>query len=162
VLARQAELQAQGDSFDGDVAHAQRKLSEVDQERAFYQRQAARGKISEVEFDTRMDETQEAQGYWQSEFERLKDLRDDARMVRAGLDYATELLTTLQENLAGIDQTPDELKVLPEDRRANVLKKRQEIVRALCDKVFVYSDGRVRIEGVLDGTEATQFSLVSP
>jgi site-specific DNA recombinase len=51
VQARQAELQAQGDGVDSEIAHARRGLTEVDHERAFCLRQAGRGKITEAEFD---------------------------------------------------------------------------------------------------------------
>jgi site-specific DNA recombinase len=161
ALARHAELKAQGDSVDGDIAHARRKLSEVDQERAFHQRQAGRGKITEQEFDARMGETEEAREYWQEELARLKELRDNADRVQAGLDYVTDFLTHLEQQLAGIDQSPDELETLPDAERQRVLRKRQKIIRALCDKVYVHADGRVRIEGVLDGSEAAEFELGS-
>ena len=147
--------------MDGDITHARRRLAEVDNERAFYQRQAARDKMTEAEFDARMEETEEARQYWRSEIERLRELRDNAAKVQSGLDYATELLTTLPEVLPGIDQTPKELKALPKDEREEVLRARQTIVRGLCDVVRVYADGRVEIEGVLDGSEAAQFGLGS-
>ena len=162
VLLRQAELRAQGESADGDIAHARRRLAEVNEERVFYQRQAARGKITETEFDARMAETEQARQYSQTELERLSELRDNAIKVQAGLDYATEVLTKLRANLAAIEQTPDELKKLSKDERIKVLKARQKIVRVLCDRVYAYSDGRVRIEGVLDGSEAAQCELSSP
>ncbi len=159
VLTRQAELQAQGDSVDGDIAHARRKLAEIDEQRAFYQRQASRGKIKENEFDARMDETEAEQEYWQGELERLRELRDNTTKVQAGLDYITRLMTTLQERLPSIDQTPEELKALSEEEQNRILKERQTIIRALCDKVLIFADGRVRIEGMLDGNEAAQFEL---
>jgi DNA invertase Pin-like site-specific DNA recombinase len=162
VLARQAELQQQGESADSEIAHAQRRLEEIDQERAFYQRQAARGKVTEAEFDARMDETEEAREYWHDELERMLELRDDATKVRASLDYAAELLTALQERLSGIHQTREEFRTLPEDKQRDIMKARQEIIRALCDRVLIYADGRVRIEGVIDGSEAAQFELTSP
>jgi hypothetical protein len=159
VLARQAELQAQGESVEGDIAHARRRLSELDRERAFYQRQAARGKLTEVEFDARMDETEEARQYWQTEIVRLTELRDNAATVQAGLDYATELMTRLQERLPLIDQSPEQLKALPRQEREHILGERQEIVRTLCEKVQVWADGQVKLIGVLDGSEASQFAL---
>ena len=161
VLARQAELQAQGDNVDGDVAHAHRRLAEVDNERAFYQRQAARDKITEAEFDARMEETEDARRYWQAELARLQELGDNAVKVEAGLDYVTELLTTLQAKLPEIDQTPDELRELPEEKRNEILRTRRDIIRALVDKVEVYADGGVKIHGLLDGSEAVQFDLGS-
>ena len=160
VLAHQVKLQAQGDSVDGDIAHARRRLTGVDNERAFYQRQAARGKMTEAEFDQRMGETKETRQYWEDELARLRELRDNAVKVQVGLDYATELLTTLQEVLPGIDQTPQELKALPKDEREEILTARQTIIRALCDKIWVYANGQVIIEGLLDGSEAAQFELV--
>jgi site-specific DNA recombinase len=162
VQARQAELQAQGESADGEIAHARRKLAKIDQERAFYQRQAARGKMTEAEFDARMGETEEACQYWQSELARLQELRDDAAKVEASLDYATELLTTLQEVLPEIDVPPDELKELLEEERNEILESRRDIIRALVDKVEVYASGKVKIYGLLNGSERAQFELGSP
>ncbi len=157
VLNRQAELQAQGDNVDSEIEHARRKLVEVDNERAFYQRQTARGKMTEAEFDQRMEETEDTRTYWQSELWRLQELRDDTEKVQVGLDYATELLTKLQTTLPEIDIPPKELKKLPEDKRNEILRRRQEIIRALVDCVIVYADKRVKIVGLLDGSEAAQF-----
>lgn len=162
VLARQEELRSQGEDVNGAIAHARRKLDEVDQERAFYQRQAARTKITEQEFDLRMEETGEARRYWQDEVERLKELRDDAAKVQSGLDYVTELLTSIQAKLPGIDQPPDELKELPEEEQIDILKRRREIIRALTQKVVIYSDRRVEIFGLIDGSECAQFELGGP
>lgn len=162
VLARQEELRSQGEDVNGDIAHARRKLAEVDQERAFYQRQAARAKITEQEFDLRMEETDEARRYWQDEVDRLKELRDDAAKVQSGLDYVTELLTSLQAKLPGIDQPPDELKNMTEEERNEILKMRRKIVRALVRKVVIWSDKRVEIFGLIDGSESAQFELGGP
>ena len=159
VLARQTELQAQGDSVDGDVAHACRRLAEVTQERKTYHKQVARGKMSEREYDELIDETEETRQYWQSELARLRELRDDAAKVEAGLDYVTELLTTLQAKLPEIDQTPAELRGLPEGERNEILQTRRSIVRALVDKVEVSASGEVKIHGLVDGSEAAQFEL---
>jgi hypothetical protein len=86
VQERQAKLRAQGSSMDSEIAHARQKLAAIDQSRAFYQRQAARGEMTEVEFDLRMNETAEEQYYWRNEIDRLLVIRDDARKVQAGLD----------------------------------------------------------------------------
>jgi vacuolar-type H+-ATPase subunit E/Vma4 len=69
--------------------------------------------MTETEFDARMEETEETRQYWKAKLEQLRELRDNAAKVQAGLDYATELLTAIQEALPKIDQTPDELKALP-------------------------------------------------
>jgi hypothetical protein len=65
--------------------------------------------MTEKEFDARMDETGETCQYWRSELGRLQELGDNQAKIEAGLDYATELLTTLQGRLSETDQTPDEL-----------------------------------------------------
>jgi DNA invertase Pin-like site-specific DNA recombinase len=160
VQKRQAELQAQGDSVEGDIAHAQRRLDEVARERKSYHKQKGRGKITEKEYDELIDDTEEAQLYWESELVRLRELRDNQAKVQTGLDYVTSLLTALQSRLSEIDIPPDELKALPKEKQTEILKERQKIVRALCDKVVVYSDRRIRIEGLLDGSEAAQFELL--
>ena len=152
-------LRTEGESVSGEIAHVRLKLAEVDQERAFYQRQAARGKISEAEFDDRMGETEEAQRHWHEELDRLTELRDNTAKVQSGLDYATQFLTSLQAELPDIDQTLDELKAMPQDERNAILKTRQKIIRALCDKVEIWSDGRIKLYGVLDGTEVGEFGL---
>ncbi len=136
VLARQAQLRAQGENLGGEIAHARRKLAEVDQQRAFFQRQAARGKITEQEFDSRMDETEETRQYLQSEIERLQELRDNAADVYSGLDYTEQLLVALQGRLSEIDLTPEEVRKLPADKRIEVLMSRKEIVQTLCDRVI--------------------------
>jgi len=159
---RQAELQRQGDDVNGDIAHTRQRLVEISQERANYQKQNARGKMTDDEFDAHMDETEEAQRYWNSELSRLHDLRDNADKVKAGLDYATELLTGLQEELPTLDIPRKELLALPKEHQETVLRKRQRIVRALCDKVTIYADGRIVIDGLLDGSEAAQFELPTP
>jgi hypothetical protein len=162
VLARQEQLQRQGDSVDGEINHARRRLAEVDQERAFYQRQGARGKIDEAEFDARMAESEETRRYWQAEINRLTELRDDAAKVRLGLAYVTELLGSLQARLPEIDQSPKQLKAMAEEQRHAILRQRQEIIRAMAEKVIVWSDRQVKIEGVLDGGEGPQFGLTGP
>jgi hypothetical protein len=159
ILARQKQLQEQDACIEGDIAHAARKLAEVEASRAFFQRQAARGKLTEREFDARMEETEADLEYWSEELVRLRDLRDNAATVQAGLDYATELLASMRLRLSEIDQTSQELRQLPPERRNWVLRERQVIIRALCEKVIVWADKSVRIEGVLDGSEAQRFEL---
>jgi hypothetical protein len=161
ILRRQAELQSQGDDINSEIEHTRKRLDEVDSERAFYQRQAGRGKMTEREFDQRMAETRNAKQHWQSELQRLQDLRDNSEKVKAGLDYATGLLTKLQTTLPDIDIPPKELRKLTEERRNWILKQRQEIIRALVDTVWVYANKQVKVDGLLDGSEATQFECAT-
>jgi len=48
VLDRQARLQAQRGSVDGDIAHARHKLADANQERLRLHRQIARGRMDET------------------------------------------------------------------------------------------------------------------
>ena len=162
VYRRQAALKEQGDSTQSEIAHARGKLVEIDNERAFYQRQAARGKITEQEFDERMEETQRRREHWQSELERLEVMRDDAARVEGALDYAERVLTAIRANLDAIDLTPIEMAKLGKDRQDAILKERRKIIRALVERVDIWADGRVKVLGVLDGTEAGEFGLVHP
>ena len=72
--------------------------------------------------------------------------------------YITRFLTSLHAELLGIDQTTDELKTLSEDRHNHILKTRQRIIRALCEKVCIWSNGQVKLYGLLDGSEASEKS----
>jgi hypothetical protein len=159
VLARQARLQEEGDHYDGELATAHRKLAAVQGERDRYSRQEARGIISLQECEARMAETEEYRAYWQGEIKRLTDLRDNAAKVKAGIDYTYKLLDGLRERLEEIDVEPDALRALPEERRQWVLRERQKVVRALVDKIVVWVNGEVKIEGVLDGSELAQLNL---
>jgi type I site-specific restriction-modification system R (restriction) subunit len=161
ILDRQAELQAQGDSLDGDIAHAHHELAQIAQERKAYHKQKARGKMTQQEYDELIDETEESRLYWESEIVELQELRDNMGKVRAGIDYVNKLLASIQTILPQADMPPKELKRLPEERRREILKIRQGIIRALVEKVTVWASGQVMIDGALDGSEAAQFELGS-
>jgi hypothetical protein len=85
------------------------------------ERQAARGKMTEQEFDQRMNETEESYQHWQSELDRLKELRDNRAQVYAGLDYVDELLAKIQDVLPEIDIPPKELRRFPKEKRIEIL-----------------------------------------
>jgi len=87
---------------------------------------------------------------------------DGAAKPFHGLDYATKLLATICAGLGEIDLTPGEPKKLPIEGQRMILEERRRIVRALCDKVQVFTDGQVKIDGVLDGSEGLQFDLSRP
>lgn len=153
------ELQAEGEEVDNQIMKAQKRLEEIDQERAFYQKQAAREKITESEFDRRMDETEEQIKYWEDELERLKTLKYDRGKVRDSLDYAEVLFKKLCDRLDRLDCDRDTLLSLPIEEREAILIDRRDIIRALVDRITVNSERKVVIEGVLDGSEGSQFEL---
>jgi DNA invertase Pin-like site-specific DNA recombinase len=150
ILAKQAELQAQGDSVDGDIAHARQRLVEIDQQRTNYSRQQAKGLIDWDEFEQRMAETDDNRQFWQDELFRLQELRDNAEGVRAGLDYVSELMGQFQTAIPAIDHSPEEMRALSKEDRDAVQRERRKIVRALVEKVYVCADGRVQVEGVIE------------
>jgi Recombinase len=160
VRARQAQLQGERSSFEGAIAEARNKLAAIDAERADYQRQKGRQKITEKEFDDRMDETAQSREYWQGEIARLKELRDDAVKIKAGMDYAVKLMAAIEKKLPEIDQTPAELRAMPEAQRRAIIKRRQTIIRALVDKITTWASGRLVVEGLIDGAKGEQFGLV--
>jgi DNA invertase Pin-like site-specific DNA recombinase len=159
ILNHQQALMEQGDSIDGDISRARLRLAEIEEERATYQRQLGRKRITENEFDSRMDETDEARQYWDEQLKDLLELRDNRDKVSAGLDYARRLMLSIQEKLPEIDQSPTELRRLPEEARREIIKARREIILALVDKIIICADGNVKIEGVLDDSPVSSFVL---
>ena len=162
ILRRQAELQDQGETLDGQIAQLRIRLNEVADERAAYQRMLARNRITDDEFDNRMDETKEAVEFLQSELAQFIELRDDRQKVDAGIKYAQELFRAINEDLSEIDLPPEEFEPLSSDQKRYVMEMRQKVIRALVDKVIIFSDGRVVLEGILDGTEICQFGSLTP
>jgi chromosome segregation ATPase len=162
VAERQAKLKAEGDNLNGEIARIRKNLEDIDTQRAFYQIQGAKGFITEKEFERRMNETKAEQEYWQDEIERLKELRDNAAKVNAGLDYAYSLLAEYRAKLDDINQTQEELDAMPFEQQQNILRQRQTIMRALCDKVYIHADGKISIEGIISPEKVSQFELSSP
>lgn len=161
VKNRQAELVLQGDNFDSEIAKLTRRLEDIDQERLTYTRQLGRGKIEEAAYDVLIAEADELEGETKEELAHLKTMRDNAKSLQAGLDYAYMLLDGIRRKLPQMNQTPEELKGLPKERQEWVLSERQKVIRALCDKVTVYHTGRIVIDGLLDGGEVSEFDLIS-
>lgn len=150
VQSRQAELKAQGEDLDGDIARLRRRLAELEQERLNTTRQLNRGKIEESHYDVLIAEIEGEENEAKDELSRLLELRDDAQKVKAGMEYAERFLINLQARLPEIDQTPEELKFMPESRRLAILAERQKIIGSLCSRVMIYADGRVDIDGMID------------
>lgn len=143
-------LLGQADSIDGDLSQASKQLAQIKQERIFLTRQAKKRLISEGEYEMLMKETEKQKEYWQGEIERLQELRDNEEILNDSINYAVTLMESLQENLSEINQGRKELKKLSPGQQKQILLKRQKIVRSLCEKVFLFPDGNIKIEGVLD------------
>ena len=70
-------------------------------------------------------------------------------------------MVNIEKVLPIADIPPDELKKLSKEKRNEVLKTRQDVIRVLVEKVVVWADGQVEVHGLLDGSEAAQFGLAS-
>lgn len=53
---------------------------------------------------------------------------------------------------------PEEIIGLPESEQRRIMSECQEIIRAFCDKVIVYADGNIMINGLI---EVSTFDVVS-
>lgn len=159
IEARVRNLQAESEDVDNAVIKAQVHIEEIGAERIFFQRQAARKKVTEDEFDRQMEYTAQQLEYWQDELKRLVALKYDTDKVQNSLEYAEALFAKLRERLAYLDCDRTSLEAMEEAERNGILKERQLIIRTLVDRVIINSERHVVIEGVLDGSEGTQFEL---
>ncbi|MFQ5613944.1 MAG: hypothetical protein ACE5H9_17620, partial [Anaerolineae bacterium] len=157
VRNRQAELIAQGDSLDGDIARVDRRLAQIKRERLAYTRQLGRGKVSEAEYDVLIAECNEAREAQEEKRAHLRQLRDEAEKVQTGIAYAERLLASFRDRLPQIDQNPAELKAMSDRQQRAILKERQAMVRALCDRVVICANGEITIDGLVDVGEKNQF-----
>jgi hypothetical protein len=122
----------------------------------------ARGKLIETAYDVLIEENEQARIEAQGEIERLTELRDDTVKAKAGMDHARKFLTGLQEKLTQIDLTPEELHALPAEQKHQILKTRQNIVRSLCDKITLYANGKIVIEGMVKGQHSVLHASQRP
>jgi hypothetical protein len=159
IQSQVKELQAEVEHVDGEITRIQRRLEGINDERVFYQRKAAQGKIPEVEFDVRMDETADQIEYWQCELERLLALKNDAALVNDSLSYAKDLFVKIRGQLDYLDCSPEDLEKRSKGERNKILRNRRKIVRALVDRATINSKRKITIEGILDGSEGEQFDL---
>jgi chromosome segregation ATPase len=159
IEARVEELQSKSDESHNEILRIERRIESIKNERAFFQKKAAQGKISESEFDDRMDETAEQIEFWGNELERLKAYMHETQRVQTSIDYVEELFSKFCNRLEYLDCDSSTLELLSKEERDNILKERQEIIRILVDKVTVNSKREVTIEGVIDGSEGAQFEL---
>jgi chromosome segregation ATPase len=150
VHNRQQELKNQGDNLDSEIAQKRRQIATIEQDRMTYTRQLGRGKITESVYDALMAECDENEADYKEQLDHLLTLRDDQRKVRTAIAYAERLLANIRQKLPEINQTPEELAALPEDKRRAIMLERQTVIRSLCDKVIVYADGNITIKGLIE------------
>lgn len=150
VMNRRAQLQAQGDNFDSEIARVERELREVGTGRDRLMSQLSRDIITEADFERVMIERNREKAYWQEELTRLKALRDDAAKTESDLEHAFRLLNNYEQRLKELDMPQKELKALPADKQIDILTERKQVIQSLCERVTVYSDGRILIDGMID------------
>jgi hypothetical protein len=55
-----------------------------------------------------------------------------------------------QKRLPEINQSPDELGAMSEKQQRFIMAERQKILQALCDKITVFTDGRIILGGLIE------------
>lgn len=149
VHNRQQELKNQGDNLDSEIAQKRRQITAIEQDRMTYTRQLGREKITESVYDALIAEADESEADYKEQLDYLLTMRDDQRKVKNAIAYAEKMLANIRQKLPEINQTPEELAVLPEARQRWVMLERQKVIRSLVDKVIVYADGNVTIKGLI-------------
>jgi DNA invertase Pin-like site-specific DNA recombinase len=152
--AKVNKLQAEGENAEGEIAHIERRIQEVDSERRFFQKKAAQGKISENEFDQRMDESNSEMNGLREQLAYLYKLRHDSEKVRKSLDYVVVLFSKLKEVAVVYDYKPNELADMTVDERRNCLSGWQSVFRMLIKQALIFSSQQVNLSCVVDGSEA--------
>lgn len=161
IRERQAELQRQGDDYNSEIAQNERRIKDIEAERARYQAGWAKKFINDDEFETHMQRTQEQLDYCRKQVIDLHKLRDDAEAVRSGIDYAHKLMQQLATKLPELDVSPEEFKELPADRQCYILERRKAVIQALCVKVTIYDTDNIEIEGVIDEEKLSEFCVMA-
>lgn len=123
-----------------------------------YTRQLARGKITEAIYDALIEELEDTEKELREQLDDLITMRDDAQKVDNSIEYVKRLLERIQERLPKINQSEEELLAMSEEEKDIILQERQRIVRALCDKVHIFADGDIEIEGIIE-PDGKQFDL---
>lgn len=150
VLTRRATLQQQGDSYDSEIAQAKRKLAEIEAGRDRLMTQLRKGIITESDFEKSMLGANDEQAYWLEKIAQLETMRDDAAKVQSDLEFAYHVLETYQEQLPELDKPPEEMNALSYDQQLSIFHRRKRIIQSLCEKVTVWGNGRVLIDGLID------------
>jgi DNA invertase Pin-like site-specific DNA recombinase len=153
VHNRQTELRAQGDNLDSEIAQKRRQIAAVDQDKMTYTRQLSREKITEAVYDALIAEADETEVDLREQLNYLLVLRDDQKKVHNTIAYAEDMLANIRQRLPEINQAPEELASLTADTQRVIMLERQTIIRSLVDKVIVYTDGHITIEGLIEVSE---------
>lgn len=159
VQNRQAELRAQDDNLDSEITRKHRQIATIEQDRMTYTRQLGRGKIKESVYDSLMTECDENEADLKEQLDYLLTLRDDQKKVKTAIERVERLLANISQRLPEINQSPKELASLPEARQRAIMLERQTIIKSLCEKVIVYANGDITIQGLI---EVSNFDIASP
>lgn len=161
TIARAEALQAEGDDLNGRIGQYRKRLTELDTEELAYNRQLARQKLTEEKYDILIDEIESARGQVATELRELVTLRDETDKVQSTLEHARLMLAEFGQRIEEIDIPEDELSQLPAKTRREVLKRRQQVVRALIDRVEFYPD-RLELTGAIGAKAVSLNDCQSP
>lgn len=150
VHNRQRELKEQGDTLNSDIAKKRQQLAMIEQDKMTYTRQLGRGKITETVYDVLMAECDENEADLQDQLTHLLALRDDQKKVNSAIAYTEEMLTNIRRRLPEINQKPEELASLPEEKQREIMLERQDIIKGLVDKAIIFADGSIKIMGLIE------------
>lgn len=159
VRSRQITLQQQGDDLDSDISRMQAGLAKIEREKMAYTRQLGREQITEEMYDALIAESNEAQATIQEDLQAAIELRDNSRKVQNAIIYAQQLLANIQAKMPEIDFTQEVFKTFAKDRQDWILTERKKIIEAVCEKIYIFANGRIEIEGLIDGDEVSSFDL---
>lgn len=159
TIAKVKALQVEGNSVTGRIAQYQKDLRDLDTQELAYNRQLARGKLNEENYDILVNEVNATRTAIQSELAELISLRDETEKTKNTLDYARNLLTEFGRRITEIDLSEDEMAALPRPARIEILTRRQQLVRALVDRVDFYPNKLV-ITGTI-GSKTVQIDCMS-
>jgi hypothetical protein len=69
---------------------------------------------------------------------------------QAGKNEEVQVGQTEPELKPEINQSPDDLWAMNEKQQHFIITERQKILRALCEKIAVYTDGRIILAGLIE------------
>jgi site-specific DNA recombinase len=157
IKIRNLKRESQGAS--GEIQTVEKRLAELSNVRAFYQRKTAIGLMTETEFDARMTETTIEIEQLQSKLARLISLRHDAEQVQRSLDYIYVLFEKMSSRAKTVDIPAESLALLAKDERNIIFQEWRILFRTLINRGVISRDRSIKLYCVVDGSEALMYEL---
>lgn len=148
---RQVEQQQAGTDHDAQLDRLRHYLAGLEQRRAATRARYARGGLSEADLDAILAEIDLATLETRAEIAGLVVAGEAAKLAAAGAESMRAMIAGWRGLLADIDVTPGDMAGLAEDDRESIYQARQEIVRAVCERVVVRGVGDFDAEARFGG-----------